>query len=151
MGSLPEFLTFLLHPTPTPLNPSEHPGIQDYSAGKELELVLDKVALQSLSLEGRVRVTVTEMLGCRVLAEVTLELTFLITVVTDSGSGGTRCLTFLLTLRWALSLPLRQGGTGKRAVSQEYTWGKRKTQEVTQSLQRRQVAGVCRTDPGRVG
>lgn len=101
-------------------------------------MVLDPAALQPLSLEGRIRVT--EVLGCREPAEVTLELTFLTTVVTDSGTGGTKYLTFLLTLRWALQLPLRQGGTGKIAVSQEHTWGKRKTQEVTQSLQRRQVA-----------
>lgn len=79
-----------------------------------MELALDPAALQPLSLEGRIRVT--EVLWCRELAEVTLELPFLTTVVTDSGTGGTKYLTFLLTLRWAL----RQGGTGKRAESGAY-------------------------------
>lgn len=55
-----------------------------------MELLLDPATLQSLSLEGRVRILVTEVLGCRELAGVTLELTFLTTVVTDSGTGGTR-------------------------------------------------------------
>lgn len=112
MGSSPGFITSLLH------------ALLLIKPLKEMELVLDPAALQPLSLEGRIRDTV--VLRCRELAEVTLELTFLTTVLIDSGTGETKYLTFLLTLRWALSLPLRQEGTGKIAVSQEHTWGKEK-------------------------
>lgn len=47
-----------------------------------------------------------------------------------------------MAFRWVLSLPLCQRGTGRKggAVSQDPTWGKGKTQEVTQGLWGRQVA-----------